>query len=111
MTSFFDRLSYSDVAKTIDHSLLKPELDDRSVESGCRLAATYEVASVCVRPRDVERARGPRRGPRYRPRQQPRRQYGRRTQYAKRASAHGPHRTACRLAGQADAPRRRTAHP
>jgi deoxyribose-phosphate aldolase len=57
MTSFFDGLSYSSVAKTIDHSLLKPELDDAFVEAGCRLAARYEVASVCVRPRDVERAR------------------------------------------------------
>lgn len=57
MTSFFDRLSYRDVAKTIDHSLLKPELDDAFVEAGCKLAVTYDVASVCVRPRDVERAR------------------------------------------------------
>ncbi|TMG26585.1 MAG: deoxyribose-phosphate aldolase, partial [Chloroflexi bacterium] len=56
MTSFFDRLSYTDVAKTIDHSLLKPELDDPSIEAGCKLAARYDVASVCVRPRDVERA-------------------------------------------------------
>jgi len=57
MTSFFDRLSYRDIAKTIDHSLLKPELDDASIEAGCLLAAKYDVASVCVRPRDVERAR------------------------------------------------------
>ena len=57
MTSFFDKLSYTDVAKTIDHSLLRPELDDASVEAGCKLAARYDVASVCVRPRDVERAR------------------------------------------------------
>src|SRR5213080_3210225 len=57
MTSFFDRLSYTDVAKAIDHSLLKPELDDASIEAGCKLAARYDVASVCVRPRDVERAR------------------------------------------------------
>jgi len=57
MASFFDRLSYLDVAKSIDHSLLKPELDDAFIEAGCRLAATYDVASVCVRPRDVERAR------------------------------------------------------
>src|SRR5437879_12680179 len=57
MTSFFDRLSYTNVAKTIDHSLLKPELDDPSIEAGCKLAARYDVASVCVRPRDVERAR------------------------------------------------------
>ena len=56
MSSFFDQLSYSDVAKTIDHSLLKPELDDAFVDAGCKLAADYEVASVCVRPRDVERA-------------------------------------------------------
>ena len=57
MSSFFDRLTYRDVAKAIDHSLLKPELTDVFVEAGCRLAAEYDVASVCVRPRDVERAR------------------------------------------------------
>ena len=56
MSSFFDRLTYRDVAKAIDHSLLKPELDDASIEAGCKLAAAYDVASVCVRPRDVERA-------------------------------------------------------
>jgi deoxyribose-phosphate aldolase len=44
------------LAKTIDHSLLKPELDDAFVEDGCRLAAQYDVASVCVRPVDVRRA-------------------------------------------------------
>jgi deoxyribose-phosphate aldolase len=49
-------LSYRDVAKTIDHSLLRPELDDRFVEDGCRLALEYDVASACVRPVDVVRA-------------------------------------------------------
>ena len=57
MSSFFDRLSYRDVAKAIDHSLLKPELDEAFIEAGCRLAVAYDVASVCVRPRDVTRAR------------------------------------------------------
>lgn len=52
-----DELTYADVAKTIDHSLLRPELDDAFVEDGCRLAARYHVASVCVRPVDVRRAR------------------------------------------------------
>ncbi len=52
-----ERLSYRDVAKTIDHSLLRPELDDAFVADGCRLAAEYDVASVCVRPADVVRAR------------------------------------------------------
>ncbi|MDQ2944265.1 MAG: deoxyribose-phosphate aldolase [Candidatus Dormibacteraeota bacterium] len=56
MSSLFDRLSYEDVAKTIDHSLLRPELDDEFIADGCRLAAKYQVASVCVRPADVPRA-------------------------------------------------------
>jgi deoxyribose-phosphate aldolase len=51
-----ENLSERQVAKTIDHSLLRPELDDAFVEAGCRLAAEYDVASVCVRPVDVRRA-------------------------------------------------------
>lgn len=50
-------LTERDIAKAIDHSLLRPELDDAFVEAGCRLAAEYDVASVCVRPADVRRAR------------------------------------------------------
>ncbi len=57
MTPSIELLSYRDVAKTIDHSLLRPELDDAFVDAGCRLAADYDVASVCVRPADVARAR------------------------------------------------------
>ena len=56
-TLSIDTLTYRDVAKTIDHSLLRPELDDAFVEAGCRLALAYDVASVCVRPADVVRAR------------------------------------------------------
>ena len=52
-----DSLTERDIAKTIDHSLLRPELDDAFVEDGCRLAAEYDVASVCVRPADVARGR------------------------------------------------------
>jgi deoxyribose-phosphate aldolase len=58
MTLSIDDLTYRDVAKTIDHSLLRPELDDAFVADGCRLAAEYDVASVCVRPADVARAVG-----------------------------------------------------
>jgi deoxyribose-phosphate aldolase len=57
MTLSIETLTERDIAKTIDHSLLKPELDDAFVEAGCRLAAKYDVASVCVRPADVKRAR------------------------------------------------------
>jgi deoxyribose-phosphate aldolase len=52
----FDKLTERDIAKTIDHSLLKPELDDAFIEDGCRLAAKYDVASVCVPPVHVRRA-------------------------------------------------------
>jgi deoxyribose-phosphate aldolase len=51
-----DSLSERDIAKSIDHSLLRPELDDAFIDEGCRLAAEYDVASVCVRPVDVPRA-------------------------------------------------------
>jgi deoxyribose-phosphate aldolase len=57
MTLDLANLSERDLAKTIDHSLLRPELDDAFIEDGCRLAAEYDVASVCVRPVDVRRAR------------------------------------------------------
>src|SRR6478609_5292468 len=57
MTISIEHLTERDIAKTIDHSLLRPELDDAFVEDGCRLAARYDVASVCVRPADVLRAR------------------------------------------------------
>jgi deoxyribose-phosphate aldolase len=57
MALSIDTLTERDIAKTIDHSLLRPELDDAFVEAGCRLAAAYDVASVCVRPADVRRAR------------------------------------------------------
>jgi deoxyribose-phosphate aldolase len=56
MALSIDNLTERDIAKTIDHSLLRPELDDAFVEAGCRLAARYDVASVCVRPADVRRA-------------------------------------------------------
>ena len=41
---------YEDVARSIDHALLNPALTDRELETGCKLAAHYGVASVCVMP-------------------------------------------------------------
>jgi deoxyribose-phosphate aldolase len=57
MTLDLANLTERDISKTIDHSLLRPELDDAFVADGCRVAAKYAVASVCVRPADVVRAR------------------------------------------------------
>lgn len=42
--------TYDDIAKTIDHSLLNPTLTAADLEAGCRLAAAYNVASVCILP-------------------------------------------------------------
>jgi deoxyribose-phosphate aldolase len=52
-----DTITEEKVAKTIDHSLLRPELTVDEVLAGCELAAAYQVASVCCRPLDVGRCR------------------------------------------------------
>jgi len=52
-----ETLSYEQVAKTIDHSLLRPELDSEAVRVGCELARDFNVASACVKPCDVVLAR------------------------------------------------------
>ena len=43
-------LTYEAIAKRIDHSLLPPTLTDEQLAEGCRLAARYQVASVCIKP-------------------------------------------------------------
>ncbi len=48
--------TYLDMAKMIDHSLLRPELTEEQVAEGCRIAREYNVASVTVRPADVDQA-------------------------------------------------------
>ncbi len=49
-------ITYPELAKVIDHSLLKPELTESDVQAGCELAKQYHVASVCVKPSDVSLA-------------------------------------------------------
>lgn len=48
-----ENLTFEQLAKAIDHSLLKPELTDDDVVAGCELAQRYNVASVCVKPYHV----------------------------------------------------------
>ena len=47
------KITAKEIAKMIDHSLLKPEMTRQDVEEGCRLAKEYGCASVCVKPCDV----------------------------------------------------------
>ncbi len=49
-------ITLEQLAKVIDHSLLRPELTEQDVISGCELAKQYHVASVCVKPVDVKLA-------------------------------------------------------
>ena len=49
--------TYRDIAKMIDHSLLQQNLTDAEMDAGCRLAREYDVASVCIKPYYVARAR------------------------------------------------------
>ena len=46
-----------DIAKMLDHSLLKPEMDEATIRRGLEVAKQYDVASICVRPCDVALAR------------------------------------------------------
>jgi len=50
------KYTYEQLAQMIDHSLLHPALTDRELEEGCKLAAQYGVASVCIKPYAVKRA-------------------------------------------------------
>src|SRR5262249_46367802 len=50
-------LTFAEAAKMIDHSLLQPTLTDADLEEGCRLARTFNVASVCIKPYSVGLAR------------------------------------------------------
>jgi deoxyribose-phosphate aldolase len=50
------KYTYEELAGMIDHSLLHPTMTDRELEDGCRLAAQYKVASVCIKPYAVKRA-------------------------------------------------------
>lgn len=50
------KYTYEELAKTIDHSLLHPTMTDQELADGCRLAAKYGVASVCIKPYAVKQA-------------------------------------------------------
>ena len=50
------KYTYEQLAKMIDHSLLHPTMTDAELDDGCRLAAKYGAASVCIKPYAVKRA-------------------------------------------------------
>jgi deoxyribose-phosphate aldolase len=56
MTLNSKTITYQQLAKVIDHSLLKPELTEADVIAGCELAHKYHAATVCVKPTHVKLA-------------------------------------------------------
>ncbi len=50
------KYTYEQLAQMIDHSLLHPTMTDQELDDGCRLAAKYAVASVCIKPYAAKRA-------------------------------------------------------
>jgi len=49
--------TYHTIAKMIDHSLLQQTMTDADLDQGCQLARAYDVASVCIKPYYVVRAK------------------------------------------------------
>lgn len=47
------KYTLAQVAKTIDHALLRPDMSRDEVRAGCEVALKYDVASVCCKPADV----------------------------------------------------------
>ncbi len=47
--------TYEDIAKMIDHSLLKPIMTVEDLEAGCQLAVEYDTGSVCIMPYYLKR--------------------------------------------------------
>jgi deoxyribose-phosphate aldolase len=45
-----------ELAKMIDHSLLHPTMTDAEIDTGCRLALRYGVATACVKPYSIPQA-------------------------------------------------------
>jgi deoxyribose-phosphate aldolase len=53
MSKTYRGYTLEQVAKTIDHSILKPDFKDSDVVEGAELAKKYGTASYCIRPMDV----------------------------------------------------------
>lgn len=51
-----ETLTQERLAKTIDHSLLRPTITNQDLKEGCKLADKYHTATVCVKPYHVRGA-------------------------------------------------------
>lgn len=56
MTAIYRGYTFEQVARTIDHSILKPDHRYIDVENGAEVALKFNTASLCIRPMDVAKA-------------------------------------------------------
>jgi deoxyribose-phosphate aldolase len=56
MSETYRGYTLEQIAKTIDHSILKPDATRQDVVAGAELAKKYGTASYCIRPMDVSLA-------------------------------------------------------
>ena len=47
------KITISQIAEVLDHSLLRPDITVKELIEGCTLAKEYNCISVCVRPSDI----------------------------------------------------------
>jgi deoxyribose-phosphate aldolase len=50
LTPSIQKITYQQVAKTLDHALLKPEMTEAEIIAGCDMAKQYDIAAVSVKP-------------------------------------------------------------
>jgi deoxyribose-phosphate aldolase len=48
MTATYRGYNFEQIAKTLDHSVLKPDVTAADIEAGAKIAAKYDTASYCV---------------------------------------------------------------
>ena len=48
------KLTTKDIAKMIDHSLLRPDMSVDEILEGCEIAKEYGTATICVKPSEVD---------------------------------------------------------
>lgn len=56
MTLKYRGYTREQIAKTIDHSVLRPEFTTADIRAGAQIARDFDVASYCIRPTDVRLA-------------------------------------------------------
>ena len=56
MTATYRGYTFEQIAKTLDHSVLKPEVTRADIEAGAAIAAKYSTASYCVQGVNIAQA-------------------------------------------------------